>query len=418
MHERIEYIKSQVGITDVYPQAREHGSSTCPCCNSRGKFHVSNNSYFRCFSSLCELNSYRLGNDCIALYRYLNNLEDKSGFGKALDELEKLHGGVTYQASVSDRSEVLEKVSAIYQYHLFSDRGKPALDYLISRGFDDLFLKIAGVGYAPDSSSLRFFDVDSTSLKDQGLLDDDREYYSNRVIFPIRNIRGELVHFTGRYLGDVPLDSAGKELLPRYKDTKSIGSIKGTKSYLAFGEKINTYPSDVLYLVEGYPDAMSLVQLGFPAVGILGLEKLSSHYSLFSKFKRIVCVFDNDRFKDDHPKYPRQYKSWIRIIPQLIDLQLLLPNLLVEVFKFDSDSGVKDINDWLVKGGTKKDFADVVKASVDIVEYLISNWYFDLTKHLDLVKLVSTTGRGYDQMKRLVPEDIGALDYSLRLFNA
>lgn len=415
LENRLEYVRANVSITDVYLDAKENGTSTCPCCNSRGKFYVAKNSYFKCFSSHCELNLNRLGNDVVALYRHLNNLEGKGGFWTALERLEKSSGIASYHSVKSERHKVLEEALNIYQYYLWSERGLEALEYLKSRGFMEDTLRVCGVGYAPDSYSLRRFDGDTKSFKTEGLIDNDTEYYSRRIIFPIRDASG-LVHFTGRYLGQVPTDQHGVDLLPRYKDTKTTKNLFSSKNYLAFGDCLSRY-GDTLYLMEGYPDAMSLYQYGIPSAGILGLERLVQQASKLSKFTRIVCLFDNDRFSSDHPNYPLQYKSWRRLIPQLIDIQLLLPHTTLEVFKLPEDIGCKDINDWFRLGRTHQELLDLISSTkVDLVDYLIHNWGSDYSHHLDLIKLITVTNRGKDKMTSFIPTDITPIDYAMRLF--
>ena len=82
------------------------------------------------------------------------------------------------------------------------------------------------------------------------------------------------------------------QLKPPEKDTIS------QPNSLVFEDKLDSYVSvsDTLILVEGYPDSFTLYQQGFHVVGLLGLEALSKQASKFSKFSKVICVFDNDKF--------------------------------------------------------------------------------------------------------------------------
>lgn len=425
LQDRLERIRANVGITDICPDLKPQGTNTCPSCGKRGKFSVWNNTHGKCWSASCSLNK---SSDVISLYRFIKRLDDSKGFITALNELEKMAGISNFNFSASNsRDDTLQECLNIYSHYLWSSAGKDALNYLRSRGFADETIQLQQIGYAPNGSSLRSFEIDVNRLREEGLLKNRTEYFSSRIIFPIRNMQGNLVHLVGRYLGDVPKDEYGEDALPRYKDTQGTKGLPGTKSYLAFEHLINSYlkTSDNLLILEGYPDTLSLVQGGLPAVGLLGLEKLVSHSYKIKNFKEITCIFDNDIFPADHPNFPLEYKSWRRIIPQLVDLQMLLPNVTFYVWMVPDISinskgirtKIKDINEWVVH--TDLSFEEISqkinKERQELVPSLIDRWGSDLSQHSTLLKLITSVRMSPDALLKYIPPEMTPLEYALSI---
>lgn len=415
--ERVHNILSSVHIADIC-NVRSYGSSTCPLCGGVGKFSVWNNTHYKCWRSSCALNE---GGDTIALYRALN---PSISFTEALKSLEAT-GNIFYEKSskgLKERSRVLEACLDKYSYYL--QHSTKALEYMAGRGFSAESCLKYGIGFAPSFNSLRAAGLDAKVLEQQGLLKEGREYYVNRIIFPIYDQEGHLVHFTGRYLGDVPLDEAGEPRLPRYKDSQAVASlIQGTKSYLVFENYLSGYRDDYLVVAEGYPDALSLKDCGIQTVGLLGLEKLTQQATKLSKFKKVICVFDNDFFDIDHPTHPLQYKSWIRIIPQLVELQMILPNtefltwMVPSLLRTKSGPPLecKDLNEWVVKSAlSSKDIKSTIDTgATSLITSLIEQRGADVSNHHMLIKLVAATGRGKEELNKFISPLLSPIDYAL-----
>ncbi|MBD2201789.1 toprim domain-containing protein [Calothrix sp. FACHB-1219] len=401
MLDRVSIIKSQVIITDVLP-GYSIGYNKCPSCGGYGKFSI-NKDLARCFNTSCDLNKAK---DVIDVYRWVNKVDN---FTQALSEIEATFG-ITIARHNSKRLDLFDKCADIYSWYLWGNKGNAARDYLFSRGFSEATLKSYKIGYAPHNNSLRDFDLDTKELIKEGLLNDRGEYYSNRIIFPIRNTSDRVVHFTGRYLGNIP-----NEFVPRYKDSLTNKAYGGTKDYLVLEETLGNI-SDSLIVAEGYPDTLSLKQKGINAVGLLGLEKLSKHQHKIKNIREIVFAFDNDKYPISHPKYPGEYKSWVAIIPQLIDLQLYMPESRFYIWMVDEEKG-KDINDWLSKYSLDRDevLEDIKKRRVDLLEFLIERYGNDFTYHRHLLKLVEVTKRKRSQLMKLIPPEMNPIDYAMQV---
>jgi len=415
--ERKERILSEIKVSQVI-DVKDSGTSTCPCCGKPNKFSVQANRG-KCWSSSCDLNK---SNDVISLYGWKHNLN----FWESIKAIESEFNLPVGSNKPSERSQLLESCLDIYVNYLWSSEGKQALTYLRDRGFLDSTIQDYKLGYAPSFNCLRSKGIDSKKLTIAGLLADNKEYYSKRIVFPIRDRVGHLQHFTGRYILPITNDS-----IPRYKDTKKADN-KGTKDFLVFEDKLTKYLtlSNTLYVAEGYPDTLSLAQVGLPVVGSLGLEKLTSHYSKLSKFENIIFMFDNDTYEADHPKYPLDYKSWVRITPQLVDLQIALPHINFETCLVPSNTQTKqkyfkptkDINDWINTGQLT---GDEVKKYInskkkEFVTSLISQWGGDRSRHFTLLRLITATKKDYlkSELVKYIDPSISIIDYACELIAA
>ena len=197
------------------------------------------------------------------------------------------------QATLSD---VLEKAGRAYRKHL---KASPrAIDYLKRRGVSGEIAKAFGLGYAPEgwrTLASVFPSYDDPLLAESGLVivgedGEDKRYdrFRDRVMFPIRNVKGECIGFGGRVLGDekpkylnspeTPVFSKGRELYGLYEARNSLRE---------FGYVLVT---------EGYMDVVALAQLGFPnAVATLGTACTPEHvHKLFRFTDSVVFSFDGD----------------------------------------------------------------------------------------------------------------------------
>lgn len=414
--ERIERIKAVASISGLHPNLKAHGACICPFCGRTGKGYVTADQQFKCYSSKCEVRG-----DVIDVYRELNGIHGKGSLFQALDGLEKEYGlGGDFKALETERIKIYEAALEIYQFILFTKDGKEARDYLHSRGFDDLTIQMYGIGYAPPGGCLTSYDLKLIHLRNHNLHDRGKDYFLNRIIFPIRNTSGRVVHMVGRYLGEVPKDSKGEDKWPRYKDSKAGPGIGSTKSHLVFEDCIKYY-GDTVILTEGYPDALTLRKHGYPVLGLLGVEGLTKQAHKFEKFKELLVVADNDYFDTDHPNYPNEYKSWRRLIPQLYELQLVLPKLNIK-WKMVPEGGrtstgviytCKDVNDWFQRsGGISK---SVLYTANGLVETLIERWGPDISRHQELLRLVHQTGHKVKDLEKYVPDEWGPIEYALNV---
>ncbi|MBG9387355.1 DNA primase [Caenimonas aquaedulcis] len=196
------------------------------------------------------------------------------------------------QATLTD---VLEKAGEAYRKHL---RASPrAIDYFKGRGLSGEIAKQFGLGYAPEgwrSLASVFPNYDDPLLVESGLVivneDEDKRYdrFRDRVMFPIRNVKGECIGFGGRVLGDDK---------PKYLNSPETPVFsKGRELYGLFEARQALREQGFVLVTEGYMDVVALAQLGFPnAVATLGTACTTEHVQKLFRFTdSVVFSFDGD----------------------------------------------------------------------------------------------------------------------------
>jgi len=199
------------------------------------------------------------------------------------------------QATLTD---VLEKAGEAYRKHL---RNSPkAIAYFKSRGLSGQIAKDFGLGYAPEgwrSLASVFPDYQDPLLAESGLVivnqedgAEEKRYdrFRDRVMFPIRNVKGECIGFGGRVLG---------EGTPKYLNSPETPVFsKGRELYGLFEARNALRDAGYVLVTEGYMDVVALAQLGFPnAVATLGTACTPDHaQKLFRFTDSVVFSFDGD----------------------------------------------------------------------------------------------------------------------------
>lgn len=202
-----------------------------------------------------------------------------------------------------DRMYELNKEAARFFYKsLLSPAGAGAREYLDKRQFASATVKRFGIGYAPDAPygkaplcehlmSLGFtpFEIRTAFLGGESQKS-GRMYdmFRNRLMFPVFDVNGEVVAFSGRRLNE--------QDERKYINTSDTPVFK--KSRILFGLNIakNT-ESGNLILCEGAPDAIAMHQAGFDnAIATLGTAITPEHARIIAKYCRTVYLaYDIDK---------------------------------------------------------------------------------------------------------------------------
>jgi DNA primase len=196
------------------------------------------------------------------------------------------------QATLTD---VLEKAGEAYRKHL---KNSPrAVDYLKGRGLSGEVAKQFGLGFAPEgwrSLASVFPNYDDPLLAESGLVivneDEDKRYdrFRDRIMFPIRNVKGECIGFGGRVLG---------EGTPKYLNSPETPVFsKGRELYGLFEARNALREHGYVLVTEGYMDVVALAQLGYPnAVATLGTACTPDHVQKLFRFTdSVIFSFDGD----------------------------------------------------------------------------------------------------------------------------
>jgi DNA primase len=198
------------------------------------------------------------------------------------------------QASLS---EVLERAGQHYKAALKAS--PPAIEYLRGRGLNGEIAARFGLGYAPPgwrSLASVFGQYDDPVLVESGLVivqgeDDEQKRYDrfrDRIMFPIRSVRGEVIGFGGRVIDD------GE---PKYLNSPETPVfVKGRELYGWFEARTALREAGYALVVEGYMDVVALAQSGFGhAVATLGTACTAEHVAKLFRFTdQVVFSFDGD----------------------------------------------------------------------------------------------------------------------------
>ncbi|MDO4516910.1 MAG: DNA primase [Bacillota bacterium] len=248
----------------------------------------------------------------------------------------------------------LNKEAARYFHsQLHAPAGREGLEYLRGRGLSKGIMTRFGLGFAPESwdsltKAMTAKGFTKGELLEAGLAVSGKkggvyDRFRNRVMFPIIDLRGEVIGFGGRVLGDGT---------PKYLNSPDTPVFNKSRNLFALNLAKTTKLGRIV-LTEGYMDTISLYQAGFDcAVASLGTSLTADHAKLLSRFtKEVVICYDADN---------AGVQAANRAIPMLEKTGLKVRVLRV--------SGAKDPDEFLRKYGPDA-FARLLDQSENHVEY-------------------------------------------------
>jgi DNA primase len=297
-------LMSRVDVVDVvgrYVQLRKAGSNFLGLCPFHGEKSASftvtpSKQFYHCFG-------------CGAHGSAISFLMEHAGmtFPEAVADLAQGVGLAVPQESASGPQparrdpDLLELMSAIARFYRQRLRDSPrAVAYLKGRGLTGETAARYGIGYAPDQwrgLEAAVPDYDVAELAAGGMVidtqaDDGRrrryDRFRDRVMFPIRNQRGQVIGFGGRVIDQ------GE---PKYMNSPETPLFsKGRELYGLFEARAAMREHDCAIVVEGYMDVVMLAQHGVGnAVATLGTATTPDHVrKLLRQVDRVVFAFDGD----------------------------------------------------------------------------------------------------------------------------
>lgn len=189
------------------------------------------------------------------------------------------------------------KDSARFFYkNLHLPANKEIFNYLRSRGLSKKTMDDFGIGFSSDNwqelmDYLITLGYNKQDIADTGLIIANKKggYYDrfrSRIIFPIIDIRGNVIAFGGRALGD---------LMPKYINSPETSIYSKGKHLFALNKARNS-KKDYLILAEGYMDVIALHQAGFDnAIASLGTALTENQANILKKYTdNIVIAYDSD----------------------------------------------------------------------------------------------------------------------------
>ncbi|QJQ05754.1 DNA primase [Undibacterium piscinae] len=306
----IQDLLARVDVVDVvgkYVQLKKGGANfmgLCPFHNEKSpSFTVSpTKQFYHCFG--CGAHGTSIG--FLMEYSGMN-------FVDAVKDLAQNNGMIVpdddrmlpaQRAEVSAKSLALSEVmTKACEYYRQALRGaEPAVAYLKRRGLTGEIAARFALGYSPEGwDNLRgvFPDYASPALVEAGLVIDrsdedasNRKRYDRfreRIMFPIRNTKGQVIGFGGRILDQ------GE---PKYLNSPETPLFqKGYELYGLFEARQAIRDAGYVLVTEGYMDVVALAQMGFPqVVATLGTACTSTHVQkLLRQTDHVIFSFDGDK---------------------------------------------------------------------------------------------------------------------------
>lgn len=243
------------------------------------------------------------GGDVISFVRRIENLD----YVEAIKAVAQMAGVSMPEDGYDDtlskqRLRLLNanrEAARFYHECLMKPENRKALDYFLKRGLDINIIRRFGLGYAPDDWRELINYLKAKGFTEQELVyanlarrsdkNGRANYYDNfrnRVMFPIIDLRGNVIAFGGRVMDDSK---------PKYINTSDTLVYK--KSNGVFGLNLAKNANDnKLILVEGYMDVIALHQAGFTnAIACLGTAFTNEQANLLSRYAdEVIICYDND----------------------------------------------------------------------------------------------------------------------------
>ena len=250
---------------------------------------------------------------------------------------------------------LMKEAGRFYHSQLYAPAGTECLVYTQKRGLTKNIITQFGIGYAPNSWNALVDAMRKKGYTDKELVAADlagekngRIYdrFRNRLMFPIIDVRGNVVGFGGRVLDDSkPKYLNSNETMIFNKRKNLFGLNLAKKSKQGF-----------LILVEGNIDVVTMHQYGFDnAVASLGTSLTEEQATLIGRYaEQVVLLYDGDA--------PGQ-KATKRAIPILEKAGIAVKVLQIP--------GEMDPDDYLKKYGADK-FKLLLEGSSNRVEYQLT----------------------------------------------
>ena len=298
----LQELKLRSDITEIassYVNLKRHGRNMVGLCPFHGEKTPSFNIYTENGSFYCF--GCGAGGDVITFIMKIENLD----YVEAVKFLAQRAGMEmpenTYDDSLSKlRMRIYEanrEAARFFHATLLSQRGQSGLNYLRCRALSDRTIRHFGLGFADDdwnslcnhlkNKGFSEYEIYSANLafkrkNGNGIYD----RFVNRVMFPIIDLRGNVIAFGGRIMTDEKPKYLNTSDTPVFKKSENLFSLNNAKSS----------GTRTLILCEGYMDVIALNQAGFTnAVATLGTALTNEQAVLMKRYAdEVIICYDAD----------------------------------------------------------------------------------------------------------------------------
>lgn len=298
----LQELKLRSDITEIassYVNLKRHGRNMVGLCPFHGEKTPSFNIYTENGSFYCF--GCGAGGDVITFIMKIENLD----YVEAVKFLAQRAGMEmpenTYDDSLSKlRMRIYEanrEAARFFHATLLLQRGQSGLNYLRGRALSDRTIRHFGLGFADDdwnslcnhlkNKGFSEYEIYSANLafkrkNGNGIYD----RFVNRVMFPIIDLRGNVIAFGGRIMTDEKPKYLNTSDTPVFKKSENLFSLNNAKSS----------GTRTLILCEGYMDVIALNQAGFTnAVATLGTALTNEQAVLMKRYAdEVIICYDAD----------------------------------------------------------------------------------------------------------------------------
>lgn len=324
----LDELKSKTDIDDVissYVSLKRRGSTSkglCPFHNEKTpSFTVYHDTQsFYCFG--CGA-----GGDAVTFIKRIENLDYLDAVKLLAQRAGMQMPQEGYDDSLSKKRrkifEINRETAKFYYSYLVSPQGKTGLDYFLNRGLTMKTIKKFGLGFAPDGwdnliKHLKSKGFSVADMVDAGVVKVSSkgryyDFFRNRVMTPVIDVRGNVVAFGGRVLDDSK---------PKYVNTSDTLVYKKTNELFALNLAKDS-DQNGLILCEGYMDVIAMHQAGFTnAVAGCGTALTNEQVRLISRYSNeVILAYDADEAGQ------KALKKAVELFKQT-DIKIRIPSLV------------------------------------------------------------------------------------------
>lgn len=385
-NEQINDIVNSVNIVDIvsnYIPLTKRGKNYFGVCpfhpDGDPSFCVSEQKQiYTCFSCKASGNAIQfvMNYENISFKEALKIIADKAGINVTINS--KVES--TFNKN-TELYEIYDIASKFYQNNINTLAGKNAKEYLYERGFDDTLIKKFMIGLSLTNHELltKMLINKKKSYNDMlksGLIVKNdygyRDIYSNRIMFPIWDVSGKVVGFSGRIFNG--------------EDTKQVSKYINTKETPIFkkGELLYNYhqaksicrQKNSVIIMEGQLDLIRTVSIGIEnVIATMGTAFTKEHALLVKKIaKNVIICFDGDDAGGKATISCGNELESIGIIPKIVRL----------------DDGL-DPDEYIKKFGKEK-FLYKIENPMNFMDFKLSFYKMgkNLTNNADIASYINT----------------------------
>ena len=302
--EELNAIREQADIVDIisdYLSLKQRGKNflaVCPFHDDHSPSLVVSRErqMFNCFTCRTGGNvfTFIMKYENVSFVEAVKIVADKIGYNLNISDY------TDYTTANKEDYDIMEFAKKFYLNNIFTEKGIAARKYLQDRGIDESIIREFNIGLSLDGKDtlyklLNNKKYNSDKIVDLGLINkvglDIYDTFSNRIIIPIEDLKGQVVGFTGRIYN-------GEKDTAKYMNTKETEIFK--KGHILFNyhnARPNIREEKCVIVVEGNMDAIKLSASGIKnVVALMGVALSKEQIDVLKKLKvPIILMLDNDQ---------------------------------------------------------------------------------------------------------------------------